>query len=268
MVIAGGTRVAKFARNMTNVSLQRMAFIVFTLCSGGVSACGDSTGDAGGGFAEGGGGASGGAGGAGSALDQSVCDPDAGPFSLVIDHPYSPMEVGQVWTYDGEEDGVAVHLVIAVTDETEDVAGITTRIVEERADEEGELHEVARNFFAQAPDGTICYFGETTDFYENGEIVGHEGAWRAGVGENLPGIFLPANPSVGDSYDQERAPGVSEDHAVVEAIGLPFTVPAGSFDDTLDTEETSPLDPGVAEEKRYAAGVGLIVSGPLLLESY
>jgi len=75
-------------------------------------------------------------------------------------------------------------------------------------------------------------------------------------------------PAIGMSYDQERAPGVSEDHAEIVEIGAPFEVPAGTFADTLDTVETSPLDPGVRESKRYARGVGLIVSGPLLLEEY
>jgi hypothetical protein len=43
-------------------------------------------------------------------------------------------------------------------------------------------------------------------------------------------------------------------------------VPYGAFDDTLVSKEWSPLEPGVAEHKYYAAGVGDIkevtVKGP------
>jgi hypothetical protein len=50
-------------------------------------------------------------------------------------------------------------------------------------DADEELIEISRNYFAQtqtgpAP-GTVCYFGENVDIYEDGEIVSHEGAWRA-----------------------------------------------------------------------------------------
>ncbi len=201
-------------------------------------------------------------------IDLSVCDPETGTFSTDLDHPYLPLPVGTHLVYRGIEDGTDVVLDIDVLDQTEVVAGVTTRVVREQATEDGELHEVADNFFVQAADGSICYFGETTDFYKNGKLAGHEGAWRTGVDGARPGIIMPAMPMVGMSYDQERAEGVSQDHAEVVSIGEAFDVPAGRFEDTLDTEETSPLDPGVAESKRYALGVGLIVSGTLLLEEY
>ncbi|MEJ7728401.1 MAG: hypothetical protein WKG00_04220 [Polyangiaceae bacterium] len=197
-----------------------------------------------------------------------MCDPATSPaFSLNIDNAYFPMPVGKQLTFDGEEDGVAVHLLLEVTDEVEMVAGVETRVVVETADEDGALHEIARNFFAALSDGTICYFGETVEFYEDGQVISTEGQWRAGEGGAKPGIFMPASHQVGMSYDQELAIGVSEDHAVIVSLGEAFTVPAGTYTDTMDTEETSPLDPGVVESKRYAAGVGLIVSGPLLLTS-
>lgn len=204
----------------------------------------------------------------GPEVDLRVCDLAAGPFSADVDHPYFPLVVGSLHVFSGEEEGKQVRLEYEVLDRTENVSGVVTRVVEERAFEDEMLHEVADNFFAQAADGTVCYFGETTDFYENGMIVDHEGAWRAGEQGALPGMVMPAAPELGMFYAQERAEGVSEDHAEVVEIGESFAVPAGTFEDTLDTEETSPLDPGVVESKRYGRDVGLIVSGPLLLETY
>lgn len=201
---------------------------------------------------------------AGGELDLAVCDPaTGGPFTSTIDNPFFPLAVGQVWELEGTDQGALVHLTITVLDQTEVVAGVETRILEERETEDGELVEVSRNFFAQAPDGTVCYFGEEVDIYEAGQIVSHEGAWRADAAGNAPGIFMPAAPQVGDAFKQEVAPGVAEDHATIAAMGESVTVPAGTFDDTLRIVEDTPLEPGVLSTKVFARGEGLIVDDVL-----
>jgi len=202
-----------------------------------------------------------------SNLDISVCAPDAGPFSTEINHPYLPYPKGRVWVLKGVEDEEELRVRITVLDNTEVVAGITTRVVEEREWEDNELIEVSRNFFVQAPDGTVCYYGEDVDIYEDGQVVSHDGAWRAGVGGNLPGIVMPAKPMAGHIYAQEVAPGIAEDQAKIVAIGETVTVPAGTFTNTLRTRETTPLEPGSVSIKRYAPGVGLIVDDVVKLIS-
>jgi hypothetical protein len=204
---------------------------------------------------------------ASSFLDLEVCNPESGTFSLNITHPYLLYLVGNQWILEGEDEGVLLRLQITVLDETETVAGVTTRIVEEREWEDGELIEVSRNFFTQSSDGNVCYFGEDVDDYEAGEIVSHEGVWRAGVDGNLPGIFLPANPEVGMRFKQEDAPGIAEDEAEIIEIGESFTVEAGSFNSTLVIEEFNPID-NDESEKRFASGVGLIVDEDLELTEF
>ncbi len=235
--------------------------------TGGSATGGSGTGGSGTGAAATGGGA-----GAANVLDIAVCDPENGPFSLTIDNPYFPLAVGQKSVFDGEEDGVPVHLEITVLDETEDVAGVTTRVVEERELEDDVLVEISRNFFAQAPDGTVCYFGEEVDIYDDTgtNVESHEGAWVADGADNRPGIIMPNEDSIelNVEYDQEAAPGVAEDHAKIVAIGESITVPAGTFDETINTEETTPLEPGNVSEKSYAKGVGLLEDGDLKLTSY
>ncbi|HSD10891.1 MAG TPA: hypothetical protein VLF14_07895 [Candidatus Binatia bacterium] len=198
----------------------------------------------------------------GGQLDIAICAPEAAPFSAEIDNPFFPLPVGTQWVLTGEEDGAAVRLVISSLPDTEVVAGVTTRVVEERESEDGELVEVSRNFFAQSADGTVCYYGEDVDDYEDGEIVGHGGAWRAGVSGALPGILIPANPQVGQTFQQESAPGVAEDHAEQVAAGESVTVGLGTFSDTIRYEESSPLDRGTSD-KVYARGVGLLVDDAL-----
>ena len=56
-------------------------------------------------------------------LDISVCDPDNGLFSLVIDNEYFPLPVGRQWVLEGDEDGVTVRVEIDVTATTKLVAG-------------------------------------------------------------------------------------------------------------------------------------------------
>lgn len=196
-----------------------------------------------------------------------VCDPTAGPFSLTVDNPYFPLPVGHHLVLDGMEGTTAVHLEITVLEQTEVVADVTTRVMEERESADGQLIEVSRNFFAQAPDGTVCYFGEDVDIYDAGVIVSHDGAWRAG-GDNRPGIMMPASPSVGDAYFQEIAPGVAEDAAEVLALGEELIVPAGTFTDTVRTSEWTPLEPGVSETKWYVSGIGLAVDAEIELTSH
>lgn len=59
--------------------------------------------------------------------------------------------------------------------------------------EDGELTEISRNFFATCNrDNSVVYFGEEVNIYEDGEVVAHEGEWRAGDDDARPGIIMPA----------------------------------------------------------------------------
>lgn len=203
-------------------------------------------------------------------LDIAVCAPPLGPASLTIDNPYLPLTVGRQWVLEGSEDGQQLRLTVTVLPDTQVVAGVLTRVVEER---EVSLPsaapiEISRNYFAQAPDGTVCYYGEAVDIYENGVITRHDGAWEAGVKGAAPGIFMPATPAVGDGFRNEVAPGVAEDRVEIVAIGESVTVPAGTFTNTVRFRETTPLEPGAASGKVYAAGLGILVDSRLRLVSH
>jgi hypothetical protein len=192
-------------------------------------------------------------------VDIAICAPDAGPFSATIDNPFFPLPVGAQWILIGvDNDGVPIRVVISSLPDTEVVAGVTTRVIEEREWEDGELVEVSRNFFVQTADGTVCYYGEDVDDYEAGQIVDHGGAWRAGVDGALPGILMPAHPSVGQMFEQEVAIGVAQDRAEQVAAGESVTVGLGTFTDTIRYVESSPLDSGTSE-KIYARGIGLLI---------
>jgi hypothetical protein len=198
-------------------------------------------------------------------LSVSVCDPANGPFSLTIDHPYLPLAPGTHLVLNGTVDGVDMSEDYLVEEHVEEILGVQTRRIRLEASAGASLTLVSQIFVAQAPDGTVCQFAESPDRYEGGLLVGHRGEWRAGVRDAMPGIFMPADPEVGMTYDQQVAPGDAEDQVEIVEIGKQFRVPNRTFADTLDTLETSTLEPDRHEDKRYARDVGLIVSGALMI---
>ncbi|MHC5053740.1 MAG: hypothetical protein ACYTKD_03365 [Planctomycetota bacterium] len=169
---------------------------------------------------------------------------------------------------DGEGDEKE-EVFITVLDETEVVDGVETRVVEEREFLGGELKEVSRNFF------TICrehldvfYHGEDVDDYKGGEVVGHGGAWRAGVKGARAGLMMAGKVELGARYYQEVAPGVAMDRAENARVNETVQTPGGTFTDCLRVVETTPLEPGSESIKVYAPGVGMIVDEDLKLVSY
>ena len=214
-------------------------------------------------------------------LPLSLCDPGQNTFTENVDNPFFPLPVGQQWVYSGQEQGQTIGLRITVLGATEDLYSgndrVTARVVEELewedADGDGVVDddefviEVSRNFFAQTEDGTVCYFGEEVDIFHEDGTVTHEGAWRADAPGNAPGIFMPADPTVGMTFQQESAPGVAEDQATIVRSGSTARVPAGTFTDAITVRDFNPLD-GSRGTKIYAPNVGLVRDGPLDLVSY
>jgi hypothetical protein len=158
-------------------------------------------------------------------------------------------------------EGGGVLLTISVLNETKLVDGIETRIVEERETEDGELAEVARNYFAiDRLTKDVYYFGEDVDFFANGRINGHEGTWLSGVDGARFGLLMPGQITVDARYYQEYAPGVALDRAKNVSVSESCKVPAGDFTGCLRVEESNPLE-GTKEQKYYAPNVGLVRDG-------
>jgi uncharacterized membrane protein YkoI len=159
-------------------------------------------------------------------------------------------------------------VVITVLDETKKIGSIETRVVEEREEEDGELKEVSRNFFAVCKEhGDVFYFGEDVDDYENGKIVKHPGAWRADRKDSRAGIIMPGTVLLGARHYQEIAPNAM-DRAEIISDDVTMKTPAGTFKNCIRVEETSGLDPNDKCYKTYAPGVGLIQDEDLLLSGH
>ena len=157
-------------------------------------------------------------------------------------------------------------LVITALDETHVVGDVTTRVIEERETRGGKLVEVSRNFMARHPKtGDVFYFGEEVDIYRNGKVVSHDGAWLAGVRGAKFGLFIPGAPVAGAGYYQEIAPKVAMDRVRIVSTTAKAITPAGTFEECVRLEETTPLEPGVKDYKLFAPGIGIVQDGSLKL---
>jgi hypothetical protein len=190
-------------------------------------------------------------------------------FTSTGRNPFLILEPNYQLVLSGGDAGDVAQVMITVLNETRDVNGTETRVVEERETLGGELAEISRNFFAICEEtNSVFYFGEEVDDYENSILIAHEGAWLAGEGANKAGVIMPGTILLGARYYQEIAPDIALDRAEIIDMGEVIQTPSGDFTDTLITQETNPLEPDVAELKYYAAGIGLIQEEDLKLERY
>lgn len=171
--------------------------------------------------------------------------------------------------YFGIDKSIYEKLIITVLDETKEVDGVITRVVEEREWRNDDLYEVSRNFYAiDQETNDVFYFGEEVNFYQNNKIINHMGAWLAGVDDAQAGLIMPGNPEVGMKYYQEVARGVAMDRAEIIKLDEELETPADTFYECLKTREGTALNLKEKEYKTYAAGIGLIQDQNLLLTSY
>ena len=177
-------------------------------------------------------------------------------------NPYFVLEPGYVLVLEGG----GVQLTVTVLDETKQVDGVQTRVVEERETKGGAPLEVARNYFAiSRRTSDVFYFGEDVDMYEGGRVVNNKGTWLSGVNGNRFGLIMPGRALLGARYYQELAPKVAMDRATIVGIDETVETPAGVFRGCLKVKETTPLERFVTEYKYYAPGIGLVRDGKLRL---
>lgn len=178
---------------------------------------------------------------------------------------YFILESGYQLVLEGKEDGEKVDLTITVLNEIKKIDNVETRVVEERESHDGKLAEVSRNYFAVGKDsGTIYYFGEDVDVFENGKVT-HEGSWHSGVDGAKFGVTIPGEIKIGAKYYQERAPKIALDRGENISTNETAKMPVGKFEQCLKVKETSPLEPKTEEYKLYAPNIGLIRDGKLEL---
>lgn len=185
---------------------------------------------------------------------------DPANFVATVDNPWFPLPAGAQWTYQGQKDGIPSHEVVSATGETKTIEGVRCSIVHDVLYQRGHVAERTDDYYAQDKAGTVWYFGEdTAELDAKGEVTSREGTWHSGENGARAGVFMTANPQVGDSHRQEYLKGHAEDHYAVVALGQPVHVPSVSSNEALLTKEWTPLEPRVLDHKYYVQGVGTVL---------
>jgi len=123
---------------------------------------------------------------------------------------------------------------------------------------DGQIDEVALDFYAQADDGAVWYLGEDVFNYEDGEIADTNGTWLAGR-DGPAAMIMPANPHVGQVYRPENAPGFVFEEVTVTQVGVTVAGPNGPVPGAINVNELH-MDGG-REDKQFAPGYGEFHTG-------
>jgi hypothetical protein len=186
---------------------------------------------------------------------------DPADFGGPIDNPYLPFPVGTRWVFrESDPRGNANTVTVTVTTRMKTILGIAATVVHDVVTDHGELVENTFDWYAQDSCGNVWYLGENTKEYENGVVVSTAGSWEAGVDGAQPGVVMPADPQVGQTYRQEYYAGEAEDAAETLSLDEQAEVPYGHFVDVVLIKEFTPLSPEVLEYKLYARGVGVVLA--------
>jgi len=181
-----------------------------------------------------------------------------GADSARVTNPWFPLKPGSTYVYRGVKDGKPARDVVTVRHEVTTIDGVRCATVDDRLSLAGHLAERTTDWYAQDRAGNVWYYGESTaELDARGHVTSTEGTWRSGRDGAQAGIFMPAQPRVGESFRQEFFKGHAEDHFRVLRL-------SGS---TLLTQEWTPLEPGVLDHKRYRREIGTVreesVRGPV-----
>lgn len=185
-----------------------------------------------------------------------VINPD--DFVSQIDNPYFSLVPGTTFVYEGVSEDGFERDEMAVTNQTKDIIGVTCTVVWDRVWLNGTLVEETYDWYAQATNGSVWYFGEDSKEIENGVVVSTEGSWEAGVHGAKPGIVMMGYPAVGEVYRQEYYKGEAEDMAEILSLNTTVSIPFVTYTSSLEIKEWTPLEPGIVEAKYYVSGIGLV----------
>jgi hypothetical protein len=195
-------------------------------------------------------------------------------FSPFGGQPHFVLNPGHRLVLEGTEAGEQITLIVTALNQTKQIIlpspdgprAIVTRVVEEQEVVDGALSEAGRFWYARSVEtGDVFFFGEEVDFHLDGQIVGQQRLWEAGVDGAVPGIIMPRTFLLGARYYQNQA-AAARDGAENTAMGRTMTTPAGTFSNCIQIREIDALRPDLpTATKTYAPGIGLINDDDILL---
>jgi hypothetical protein len=180
--------------------------------------------------------------------------------STQITNPYFPLAKLKRQILEGTVGGQEVRVVRTLKEGTKKFKvgdqTVKTLVREDRAYVDGQLEEIALDYFGQGDDGAVYYFGKDVNIYSKRRVVSHEGSWRYGGNAEQLGVIMPADPRIGTKFQAEKVTGITTEDDEVISVSETVTVSAETFKNCLKIQET--LFDGTIEYKYYAPNVGVI----------
>lgn len=180
-----------------------------------------------------------------------------------IDNRWFPLVPGTEYLFEGStfEDGeLSRHwLEFTVTDLVKEIGGVPTVVTWIVDYSDGELVEKEVSFYAQDDEGNVWYMGEHPEEYEDGKFITAP-TWIHGIADARAGIAMTVDAQPGSrSYSQGWGPAVDfADRGQVSEILDEMCTAVECFSDVVVVREFTEIEPGAAQLKYYAPGVGNI----------
>jgi hypothetical protein len=179
-----------------------------------------------------------------------------------ITNPLHPTSQVQQTIYGGHVDGKPFRTEVSLLPGTKPIVWqgktVDTAVIQYVAYLDGRIHEVAIDWYAQADDGSVWYFGEDVFNYEDGKVADTKGTWVAG--DTTPAaMIMPAQPRVGSVYRPENAPGIAFEEVRVDKVDQQIDGPSGKVSGAIEVNELH-MD-GTREGKVFAPGYGEFSTG-------
>jgi len=183
----------------------------------------------------------------------------ASDFVTTVDNPWFPLIKGYTWVSKGLKDGKPIVDTFTVTGQTRVIEGVTCTVVSDVTTQQGHPVEKTRDWYAQDKQGNVWYMGENTaELNIAGKVTSTEGTWQSGVNGAKPGLFMPAQPTVGVGGYQEYLKGQAVDQYRITRMNGSVTVPYRSFSSCMVAKETTALEPRIVDRKYYVKGIGQV----------
>jgi hypothetical protein len=174
-----------------------------------------------------------------------------------VTNPLFPVSLQESVLMLGHVDGKPFRTEVTLLPETRIIewAGqrVETLVSQYNAYLDGRIEEVAYDYYAQADDGSVWYFGEDVFDFRDGAVVVTEGTWLAGR-DGPAAMIMPGDPQIGDVYRTENAPGFVFEEVMVRSVDEQLDGPMGPIDGGLLADELH--SDGTTEQKIFAPGYG------------
>jgi hypothetical protein len=192
--------------------------------------------------------------------DQRV-DLTAPPFThpTQVTNPLFPISDLRAAVLAGRIDGKPFHTETTLLPYTRTIEWapghpVETLVSQYMAFLDGRLQEVALDYYAQADDGSVWYFGEdVNDYNARGLVAFQTDSWLAGQ-DGPPAMIMPGDPKVGNAFRTENIPGLVFEEVTVKTTDKTVAGPTGKVTGAMVGEELH--DDAQTSDKVFAPGYG------------